>query len=112
MQALYDREKLAIIDSDGDGISDYDERCYDFFCNDYDPFDPETNSGGADLNIASRDTDGDGVDDGSELLDKTDPLDAQQFMFPPATVTLLPPAAMLLLWVALLIARRRSLKPS
>ncbi len=86
-------------DSDGDGLTDLWEVCYDGDCTTYDPFDVVTNPTGGDLNAGSpdtdgdaltddeevnthgtnpllADTDGDGVDDGVEIATGSDPLDS------------------------------------
>jgi hypothetical protein len=47
-----------LVDTDGDGLSDYAEVCYDGNCASYAP--------GSDLNPLSADTDGDGIPDGSD----------------------------------------------
>jgi len=61
------------IDSDGDGISDYDEIYYD---NDpsYNPYHPINNPSGTDLDYTNPDSDGDGYSDGDERNEGTDPL--------------------------------------
>jgi len=61
-------------DTDGDGISDFDEVNYDGNAASYDP--------ATDLNPLSADTDGDSVDDATELADGTDPLDPSDFLLP------------------------------
>ncbi|MEE8428879.1 MAG: CARDB domain-containing protein [Gammaproteobacteria bacterium] len=69
-------------DTDDDGLTDNYEACYDGDCLNYDPFHPETNSGG-DLNATWSDTDQDGVEDGTEIAAGTDPLDSSSYP-PPA----------------------------
>ncbi len=61
-------------DSDGDGLTNYYEACYDGDCLNYDPYDPVTGTGG-DLNATVSDTDQDSVDDDIEISAGTDPLD-------------------------------------
>jgi hypothetical protein len=58
-------------DTDGDGVSDYDEVNYDSDATGYNP--------ATDLNPLLVDTDGDGVDDATELLNGTDPLDPNDY---------------------------------
>ena len=61
-------------DTDGDGVSDYDEVWYDGN-GAYDPYDPDTNPTGTDLDANEADTDGDGMRDGLELLFGGNPID-------------------------------------
>jgi hypothetical protein len=56
-------------DSDGDGISDFDELLFG-------DGDPATYTAGVDLNPVKADTDGDKFSDGDELLVGSDPLDS------------------------------------
>jgi len=62
-------------DSDGDGLTDQNEQCFDIDCGTYNPFDPVTNPTGTDMNLSSPDTDGDGFDDGLEIAEGSSPLD-------------------------------------
>ncbi len=59
----------ALADSDADGLTDYQEICYDGDCNNYSPF-----PAGGDLDALNPDTEGDGLPDGWEIDNKTDPL--------------------------------------
>jgi len=61
-------------DTDGDRVSDGDEVMYNG-SSDYDPYDPDTNPTGTDLDVMNPDTDGDGVSDKDELMWGTDPID-------------------------------------
>jgi PKD repeat protein len=61
-------------DTDGDGITDFDEACFDNDCLVYNPYDPIDNPTGTDLNANAADTDGDGDDDSTEIANGTDPL--------------------------------------
>ncbi len=56
-------------DSDADGLNDFQEVCYDTDCNNYAPF-----PAGGDLDALISDTEGDGLPDGWEIDNKTDPL--------------------------------------
>ncbi len=62
-------------DTDADGLSDFQEVCYDGDCNSYNPAPV-----GTDLNASNPDTDGDGMQDGWEIDNRTNPLvnDAEQ----------------------------------
>jgi hypothetical protein len=69
-------------DTDGDGVSDFDEVCYSDRIagtapdvNRYDPYPPSATSLGTDLNPMKWDTDGDGLSDGYELAHGLNPLD-------------------------------------
>ncbi len=62
------------IDSDGDGLSDYEEQSYNGSL-DYDPYNAVTNPAGGDLDIHNSDSDGDGMTDGEESLAGTGALD-------------------------------------
>jgi len=62
-------------DTDGDGLSDYEEVWYDGD-GAYDPYDRTANPTGTDLDANNPDTDGDGVSDAIELLYGTDPLNS------------------------------------
>jgi len=64
-------------DTDGDGVSDYDEVAYDGDADNYDPYDPDVNPTGTDLDANDPDTDGDGSSDGVEITLGLDPLDAE-----------------------------------
>ena len=57
-----------LVDTDGDGISDYDEVWWDG-SGDYNPYDPITNPSGTDLNPHKWSTDGSGVADGKQDAD-------------------------------------------
>ncbi len=57
-------------DTDGDGLSDYYEVCYDYDCNDYNPYPT-----GSDLNANSADTDQDGFTDAVEIYHGSSPID-------------------------------------
>lgn len=70
---------INLFDTDNDGLSDYDEVCYDGNCSDYNPYDPITNPAGTDLDATKLDTDMDGVDDATEIAAGTDPLNALDF---------------------------------
>ncbi|VAW68632.1 Calcium-binding acidic-repeat protein precursor (ARP) [hydrothermal vent metagenome] len=59
----------ALADSDADGLTDFQEVCYDTDCNNYAPF-----PAGGDLNALIADTEGDGLPDGWEIDNKSDPL--------------------------------------
>lgn len=63
-------------DTDGDGVRDGFEAGYDGDIETYNPYDPDTNPTGGDLNALSEDTDGDGFTDSEELTYETDPLDS------------------------------------
>lgn len=56
-------------DTDGDGVEDLIEFCYDGDCSTYNPYPT-----GGDLNASVADTDGDLVSDGEEYLSYTNPL--------------------------------------
>ena len=63
-------------DTDGDGLTDQNEWCYDGDCASYNPFDATTNPNGTDLNLAVFDMDGDGFGDGQEVNYGGDPINA------------------------------------
>ena len=63
-------------DTDNDGLTDYQEICYDGDCQTNDPYDALTNPGGGDSNINNADTDGDGALDGAEVTAGFDPLNS------------------------------------
>ena len=75
MGAYGDTTEAAVgVDTDGDGLTDQNEQCFDGDCGTYDPYDPVTNPGGGDLDINKADTDADGLTDGDEVLSTgTDP---------------------------------------
>lgn len=58
-----------LADTDGDGLTDFQEVCYDKDCNNYTPA-----PSGGDLDANNPDTDGDGMQDGWEVTNGTDPL--------------------------------------
>jgi len=60
-------------DTDNDGVKDGAEIMYNG-SSDYDPYDPDTNPTGTDLDANDPDTDGDGVSDGLELIFGGDPI--------------------------------------
>ena len=86
-------------DSDGDGLSNYDERCHDGDCVNYDPYNSATNPTGTDLNINLADSDGDGVNDGDEITAGTDPLNAAST--PAISAPAMGLAALFALWLGL-----------
>lgn len=71
-------------DSDGDGVADLFEISYDGDAAGYDPYDPDTNPTGKDLNATVADSDGDGFSDSEELRYGSDPLDALSVVPVPA----------------------------
>lgn len=73
-------EATAGLDTDGDGLTDQNERCFDGDCGNYNPHNPTTNPSGTDLDIASIDTDDDGFSDSSELAAGTNPTDPADFI--------------------------------
>ena len=64
-------EATSGIDTDGDGLTDQNERCFDGDCSTYDPY-----SSGSDLDLADKDTDADGYEDGQEVAAGSNPLSA------------------------------------
>ena len=62
------------VDTDGDGISDYDEVNHDGDPG-YNPYDPVTNPSGTDPDINEADTDGDGFGDYIEVYAGSNPAD-------------------------------------
>jgi hypothetical protein len=62
-------------DSDADGVTDYAEVGYDGDADNYDPYDPDTNPSGTDLDANDPDTDGDSMSDGDEITFGYDPTD-------------------------------------
>lgn len=62
-------------DSDGDGLSDYEEQVANGSM-DYDPYHPVDNPSGGDLDAHNPDTDGDGMKDGDESIAGTSSFDA------------------------------------
>ena len=75
-----------VSDTDGDGVSDFDEVCYgDRMAGrapdpaHYDPYDPVTHTNGTSLNPMKWDTDGDGLSDGWELAHGFNPLNPDTF---------------------------------
>ena len=71
------KQPHANLDSDGDGLVDSAEVCYDGDCSGYDPYHPVNNPSGSDLDANTSDTDGDGSNDSAEIAQGTDPLNAQ-----------------------------------
>jgi len=63
-----------VSDTDSDGLSDFEELNYDG--------DPSAYNAATDLNPLAVDTDGDGVDDATEVLNGTDPLDPGDYLLP------------------------------
>lgn len=92
------------VDSDHDGLPDGFEVGYDGDYSGLDAYDTTENPAGADLNPFHWDTDGDGVADGSETQFGFDPLD-------PASIPDLPvsTAALAAIAIAVGVAARRSL---
>ncbi|MEE9492662.1 MAG: M14 family zinc carboxypeptidase [Gammaproteobacteria bacterium] len=72
----------ALIDTDGDGVSDYDEVNYDGSLFNYNPYHPVTNLGGTDLNANNPDTDADGYTDLVEITASSNPLDGNNIPIP------------------------------
>ncbi|MCP4641773.1 MAG: ChbG/HpnK family deacetylase [bacterium] len=66
-------QRRNVLDGDGDGITDHDEIWYDGV-GAYNPYDPDTNPTGTDLDTEKTDTDGDGTSDSDEIAAGTDPL--------------------------------------
>ena len=91
-------------DTDNDGLTDYQEICYDGDCQTNDPYDPVTNPSGGDSNINNADTDGDGVQDGAEVVAGFDPLDANSVMASSAVAAPLLSRPVLIALCVLLIA--------
>ena len=58
---------ISLIDTDGDGLTDHEEVCFDGDCNTYDPYDPIENPTGKDTDLNEPDTDGDDLNDGEEI---------------------------------------------
>lgn len=65
-------------DTDGDGISDSIEVCYDGDCSNYNPYDPATGMG-TDPNANSQDSDRDGMGDAWEIVYLLNPLADDRF---------------------------------
>ncbi|MEE9342329.1 MAG: M14 family zinc carboxypeptidase [Gammaproteobacteria bacterium] len=72
----------ALIDTDGDGVSDFDEVNFDASPFNYNPFHPVTNPGGSDLDANNPDTDGDGYTDLIEITAGSNPLDGNDIPVP------------------------------
>lgn len=72
-------------DTDGDGVSDGYETAVDGNAAEYNPYNPDTNPTGTDMDARSRDTDKDGIDDGVELTFGGNPLDPLNTVTLPAT---------------------------
>ena len=65
---------LLDVDSDNDGLSDAYEAGFDGNPGEYNPYDPELNPNGTDLDATRADTDGDGVSDSDEIGQGSNPL--------------------------------------
>ena len=89
-------------DTDGDGVIDYDEVGYDGDAGNYDPYDPDTNPSGPDLDANDPDTDGDGYSDGEEVAWGSDPRDSDSLPVRASSVV-----GLIMLCVALLVAATR-----
>ncbi len=89
-------------DTDNDGLSDYEEVGYDGDAENYDPYDPDTNPTGTDLDANDPDTDGDGQSDAYEMEYGSDPLDATSVV-PAFTVVGLVVLSLLMLVLGLLL---------
>ena len=68
-------EATSGIDTDGDGLTNQNEQCFDDNCGDYNPYNSAINPTGTDLDTTAIDTDGDGLNDNAELLAGTNPID-------------------------------------
>ena len=68
-------EAMAGNDTDGDGLTDQNEQCYDNDCGNYNPYHPVTNPSGGDSDINLIDTDGDGWSDKIEVTYGSSPVD-------------------------------------
>jgi hypothetical protein len=75
-------------DTDGDGLTDQNERCYDGNCGGYNPYHSINNPAGRDLDYTLVDTDGDNFSDSQEIAENSNPLDANSI--PPLTITSTP----------------------
>jgi hypothetical protein len=67
------------VDSDGDGLFDYDEQTWDGNLS-YNPWDAASNPYGTDPDVTKADTDGDGMVDGDEKVAGTSPLNAGEVL--------------------------------
>jgi hypothetical protein len=63
-------------DTDGDGLTDQNERCYDGNCGNYSPYHPVNNPTGRDLDYTRADTDGDNFSDSQEITENSNPVDS------------------------------------
>ena len=97
-------------DSDGDGVSDYNEVCYSGDCTVYDPYDATTNPDGGDLNVNKADTDGDGFEDGAELAAGFDPLNSSSAPGLPVAAPLLSRPVLIVLCVFLIVLGASALR--
>ncbi len=61
-------------DADSDGLTNYQELCYDGDCQDYNPYDAVLNPTGTDLDLVLSDTDGDSFSDSVEVAAGSNPL--------------------------------------
>ena len=68
-------EATSGIDTDGDGLTNQNEQCFDNNCGDYNPYNSAINPTGTDLDTTAIDTDGDGLNDNAELSAGTNPID-------------------------------------
>ncbi len=95
------------LDTDDDGLSDYEEVWYDGNGG-YDPYNSTENPGGTDLDAASNDTDNDGIDDGTEIYAGFDPLSAASTPFMPFSRTSWLVTTLLLASLGAAVVRRRT----
>jgi len=76
MGAYGDTAEAAVgLDTDGDGLTNQNEQCFDGDCGSYNPYDPNTNPTGGDLDYTKSDTDGDFFDDKTEVDLGFNPID-------------------------------------
>lgn len=86
---------LLDVDSDNDGLTDKEEANFDGD-SDYNPYNPDTNPTGTDLDVTTADTDGDGLDDSEEVGQDLNPLDSSNVGVPMPIAT---PWALLVLMI-------------